>query len=119
MGIARVETELRILRLRWYQDMIRHPKSYEQLLTVILSSLPGTKDTSSHPWYLQVVDDLAYCEQCDDIAWISECIDTSHTFFLLGTLEKLQKTLSTLILLIYGQKSFQTLFLLHDLGQLW
>ena len=40
LGIASIEVELCSLRVRWYQQMARHPLDHDQILTAIFGSFP-------------------------------------------------------------------------------
>ena len=52
IGIANIDTELRVMRLKWYQSICETPLDFEQFLTAVYSdfNFQCSGDNTSHPW---------------------------------------------------------------------
>jgi len=75
LGVAPIETELRVARLRWYQQVFKYQLDHQQFLTALFCKLPFESSFptgKSHPWYEQFVRDMQEVENFDDQAWIWE-----------------------------------------------
>lgn len=79
VNISRVETELRVARLKWMQEIMREPLHHNQHVTALFGHFPFESkplqrraDGFTHDWAKQWCSYLASLSDIDDVAWVAE-----------------------------------------------
>ena len=66
MGYAGSATEPVVVRLKWYQNMVKFPSDHDQVLTAVFAKFAFEKDHNlQHPWLLQSNNDLELLRSID------------------------------------------------------